>query len=97
MHGAVKLLLFVPLPRTSICLLVNKANSTNQIISILFIRMSVFYAMFDSFISFTSCMHLLLLTIMLVLEKLISFDSVFEILQVYCMLFTYVPHTVKKR
>ena len=35
MHGAVKLLLFVPLPRTSICLLVNKANSTNQIMSIL--------------------------------------------------------------
>ena len=35
MHGAVKLLLFVPLPRTSICLIVNKANSTNQIMSIL--------------------------------------------------------------
>ena len=35
MHGAVKLLLFVPLPRTSICLLVNKANSTNQIMSVL--------------------------------------------------------------
>ena len=46
MHGAVKLLLFVPLPRTYICL-VYKSNSTNQIISILCIRMALFYAMID--------------------------------------------------